>query len=141
MENQAIIGKQYPEKVGEIIDRAKFSIDILMYDWRWYQNDFSHPLQIFNQKLVRAVKRGVKVRVLTNYKELVDTLNTLGFYAKVWPNSSLLHSKLVVIDKKIVINGSHNFTGNAFCSNLETSLIIDDEKIAENFINYINTIW
>ncbi len=141
MINETIIGGEYPEKVGKLIDNARGSIDILMFDWRWYKDDIGHPLQIFNQKLVRAVRRGVTVRVLTNYGELVETLNLLGFYAKKWPQNNLLHSKLLIIDKTIIVTGSHNFTGNAFCSNMETSLITDDDKVVKNFDNYFNNIW
>ncbi len=141
MENETIIGSEYPVKVGKLIDTAKYSIDILMFDWRWYKDDISHPLQIFNQKLVRAVRRGVRVRTITNYAELVDTLNILGFYAKKWNQKNLLHSKLVIIDNEKVVAGSHNFTGNAFCSNLETSVIFNDEKTAKQFSEYFNNIW
>ena len=141
MENQTIIGSQYPEKVGRLIDTAKNSIDILMFDWRWYKNDPSHPLQIFNQKMVRAVRRGVRIRTITNYAELVDTLNILGFYAKKWDKKSMLHSKLMIIDNEIVVSGSHNFTGNAFTANLETSVIFHEEALAQNFTNYFNNLW
>lgn len=141
MNIETIIGSQYPEKVGELIEQAKFSIDILMFDWRWYKNDPSHPLQIFNQKMVRAVRRGVKIRVISNYNEVIDTLNVLGFYAKKWPASNLMHSKLVIIDNEIVVSGSHNFTGNAFTSNLETSNIFFDEKTAKTFSEFFKNLW
>lgn len=141
MINDTIIGKEYPEKVGKLIDLARGSIDILMFDWRWYANDISHPLQIFNQKLVRASRRGVKVRCMTNYAELVETLNLLGLDAKKWSQSNLLHSKLMIIDKSIVISGSHNLTGNAFCSNMETSLITDDERVVKTFNDYFQNLW
>ena len=140
MENQTVIGSEYPDKVGKLIDNAKSSIDILMFDWRWYKDDIGHPLQIFNQKLVRAVRRGVRVRTITNYAELVDTLNTLGFYAKKWPQKNILHSKLVIIDNEIFVSGSHNFTGNAFCSNLETSTIVNDSVLANSFTEFFNNI-
>lgn len=141
MQNETIIGAEYPVKVGKLIDSAKYSIDILMFDWRWYKDDIAHPLQIFNQKLVRAVRRGVRIRTITNYAELVDTLNTLGFYAKKWPQKNLLHSKLVIIDKEIVVSGSHNFTGNAFCANLETSVIFHEPALALKFSDYFNNLW
>jgi len=141
MQNETIIGKEYPEKVGKLIENAKSSIDILMFDWRWYKDDMAHPLQIFNQKLVRAVRRGVKIRVITNFTELVDMLNTLGFDAKVWSKANLLHSKLLIIDNEIVVSGSHNLTGNAFCSNIEISNIIYGEALAYTYKNYFNNLW
>jgi len=141
MQNETIIGSEYPVKVGKLIDTAKSKIDILMFDWRWYKNDISHPLQIFNQKLVRAVRRGVKIRVITNFAELVDTLNTLGFDAQVWPNKNMLHSKLLIIDGEIVVSGSHNLTGNAFTANLETSVIFHEPALAKSFSEYFENIW
>lgn len=141
MQNQTVIGAEYPDKVGKLIDTAKSRINILMFDWRWYENDFSHPLQIFNQKLVRAVKRGVKVQCITNSDLIVETLNLLGFWAKKWPNTSLLHSKLIIIDDEVVITGSHNLTGNAFCSNVETSIISIDQNLVQRFSEYFKNIW
>lgn len=141
MQNQTIIGSEYPKIVGGIIDRAVFSIDILMYDWRWYKDDFSHPLQIFNLKLVRAIKRGVKIRVITNSPDVVDTLNVLGFYAKVWSGSCMLHSKLVLVDNETVVSGSHNLTGKAFTSNAETSIVSFDPETSQRFKEYFNNIW
>lgn len=141
MQNETIIGSVYPVKLGRLVDVAKTSIDILMFDWRWYEDDFSHPLQIFNQKIVHAVRRGVRVRTITNSAKVVETLNLLGLYAKKWPQKNLLHSKLVIIDNKIIVSGSHNFTGNAFCSNIETSVAFNDEKIASEFSEYFNNLW
>lgn len=141
MQNITLIGSQYPEEVGKLIDSAVCKIDILMFDWRWYRNDPFHPLQVFNQKMVRAVRRGVKIRAITNYNEVIDTLNLLGFYAKNLPVSNLMHSKLVIIDNKIVVTGSHNFTGNAFTSNFETSVIFHDEETAKKFSNYFENLW
>lgn len=141
MENKTIIGGEYPETVGKLIDEARGSIDILMFDWRWYKNDPFHPLQVFNQKLVRAVRRGVKVRCVTNYAQLVETLNLLGFWAKKWPHNNLLHSKLLIIDKKIIVTGSHNLTGNAFCSNQEISNAFESEEQAKKLTDYFENIW
>ncbi len=99
------------------------------------------PCKSLIKKMVRAVRRGVKIRVISNYAEVIDTLNILGFYAKKWPASNLMHSKLVIIDNQIVVSGSHNFTGNAFTSNLETSNIFNDEKTAKTFSDFFKNLW
>jgi phosphatidylserine/phosphatidylglycerophosphate/cardiolipin synthase-like enzyme len=139
--NEVLIGSQYPEKVGPLIDKAVASIDVLMFDWRWYKNDFSNPVQIFNQCFVRAVRRGVKVRAIINYQQNVELLKTLGIDAKLFTGSDLLHAKLLIIDKKYVVIGSHNFTANAFESNIETSLFVSDQKTAEQYQQYFNNLW
>lgn len=139
--NEIVIGGKYPEKIIPLIDQATKSLDILMFDWRWYKNDISNPVQLLNQAIVRAVRRGVRVRAITNYNELVTLLNTLNVNAKLWPKKSLLHSKCLVIDKMITVMGSHNWTHNAFCSNYETSFIQNDQEVSEQMTTYFNDIW
>ena len=141
LKNEIVIGSNYPTKIIPFIDQAKISLDILMFDWRWYKNDISNPVQLLNQAIVRAVRRGVKVRALTNYAELVDLLRFLNIDAKLWPKKSLLHSKCLVIDKSITVMGSHNWTNNAFTSNYETSFIQFDPDVSEQMTTYFNDIW
>lgn len=137
---EIVIGKEYPAKVIPLINSAKKSIEILMFDWRWYKDDFANPMQQLNHALVTAVRRGVKIDCMTNYNELVGLLNELGINARLWPKSSLLHSKLLVIDRQIVVMGSHNFTSNAFTSNLETSTIMHDETLACSYSDFFKDL-
>ena len=138
---KSIIGKEYPEKVIPLIDDARHNIVMCMFDWRWYQKDFSNPVSLFNSALLRAHRRGIDVRILTNYLEVIEFAKGLGLNAKKWPEKSLLHSKFLIIDKKICIIGSHNITYSAFTSNMETSMILDHEDDVKRFANYFDTLW
>lgn len=140
-QNRTIIGSEYPKKVIPLIDGAKQSICMCMFDWRWYKNDFAHPVSIFNSALLRAHRRGVKVRILTNYSEVIDYVCELGFNAKRWPEKSLLHTKFLIFDNKICVMGSHNITQSAFTSNMETSVILTDDDQVNNFVKYFDTLW
>lgn len=44
--------------------------------------------------------------------------------------SGIAHNKVMIIDQKIVVTGSYNFTKAAYTRNAENLLIINDEKIA-----------
>jgi len=138
---KSIIGAEYPEKVIPLIDDARQSIAMCMFDWRWYKSDFSNPVSLFNSALLRAHRRGIKVRILTNYAEVIDFVRELGLNAKKWPEKSLLHSKFLIIDNKLCIIGSHNITYNAFTSNMETSMVLDSEDDVKRFSNYFDTLW
>lgn len=138
--HEILVGKNYIEKVIPLINEAKKNIEILMFDWRWYKDDFSNPMQRLNHALVSAVRRGVSVACITNYKEIRDLLLTLGFDARKWPNDQLLHSKVLIIDREIVIMGSHNFTNNAFCSNLETSTLMYDPVLAVQYSDFFRDL-
>lgn len=141
VKNKLVIGKEYAGEVIEAIDRATISIKVLMFDWRWYTDDFMCDVSCINQSIVRAVRRGVKVMAVTNYLNVVEQLKTLGIQAKKWNSSKLMHSKGIVIDGKVVIMGSHNFTKNAMSYNVETSIVVNDEAIAGNLSAYFDSLW
>ena len=140
-QTRIVIGGDYQKKVCPLIDEAKSTIEMCMFDWRWYRDSFANPVSIFNHSLVRAVRRGVQVRVLTNYKEIIELVRSLGIDAKKWPEASLMHSKFLIMDSKIIVMGSHNITFSAFTSNMETSVIIESEAQAEQMREYFNIIW
>jgi len=95
------------------------------------------------KKLSRS---GVKISIVLNgtfkqtkasfpnrrIKDLLDPT-----YAKVLITSSnkVEHRKIVLIDRKIVVIGSHNFTRNSFKINRELSVCIRSQELAEEIID------
>ena len=140
-QTRTIIGSEYPKKVIPLIDGAKRCILMCMFDWRWYKDDFAHPVSLFNSALLRAHRRGVNVKILTNYAEVIDFVTGLGFNAKKWPDKSLLHSKFLIFDDKTCVIGSHNITQSAFTSNMETSIILTDSDDIKRFSAYFDALW
>jgi phosphatidylserine/phosphatidylglycerophosphate/cardiolipin synthase-like enzyme len=137
---QAIIGGQFPKIVIPKIDEAKISIKIVVFDWRWYPNDMGNPCQLFNQSIVRAVGRGVRVSVVTNNSDILATLKEIGATAQKLITKNLVHAKLMIIDDKILILGSHNYTQSAFTMNYEVSILLDNPDNLGDFINYFKTL-
>lgn len=138
---QAIIGREFPDVVIPLINNAKSSIKIVVFDWRWYANDFSNPVQLFNQSLVRAVGRGVGVFAIGNNSDVVATLKACGVQARKINSKNLLHAKLIIIDGKIIVCGSHNITSPAFSTNHEISMVHEDEESALRFIDFFQSLW
>jgi phosphatidylserine/phosphatidylglycerophosphate/cardiolipin synthase-like enzyme len=56
-------------------------------------------------------------------------------------NCYILHSKTMVIDNRFVVTGSYNFTANAEKSNDENILIIDDPKLAKEYLTEFNRLY
>jgi phosphatidylserine/phosphatidylglycerophosphate/cardiolipin synthase-like enzyme len=56
-------------------------------------------------------------------------------------NPAFLHHKVIIIDEKIVITGSLNFTNNANESNNENVIIIQDPQIAQYYIKEFQRVW
>jgi hypothetical protein len=118
----------------------------------------SKPNQLI-EALIEAKKRGVDVEVIldqnvdfvkrrhasdwetrikstTAYKRLKDG----GVKVYYDEPTRYTHAKAVVIDKKIVILGSTNWTEASFDSNIETDVLINSEKLTEEILSYLKTI-
>lgn len=139
--NELIVGNAYFKKALALIEGASLSIDVVMYEWKWYANDPSSHVQRLNQALVRAVRRGVKVRALVNEGRQCALLNELGIEAKTNLASIVMHTKAVIVDREHVLMGSHNFTEKAMTSNIETSTYYRDAEIAKQLSDYMLSLW
>lgn len=139
---EALIGSDFPKYVIPLIDAARKNIDIVVYDWRWYQDDLTHAVQQFNTALVRAVARGVQVRAVVNTPLLIKQLTAVGIWAKQTRDRRTVHTKMILLDGKKIVIGSHNYTRNAFGSNIETSVVADipegQDRFAQFFENLFN---
>ena len=133
------IGREFSGKVIPLINNAKKSINVMVYDWNWYPDQIGSQIQIFNNAIVRAKQRGLDVKAVVFRKNIFNILRDLGIKVKWVGESKTLHVKLMIIDNQIVILGSHNYTKSAFDINYEASVIIYDEKAAEKFFEFFST--
>jgi cardiolipin synthase len=101
---------------------------------------FVPPIRI-RKALARAVKRGVKVIILLPYKSDVGFIDIvrnryLGSLYKKGINihyytPKILHSKLLLVDKKFFILGSSNLDYRSFIHHYEINLFGRDKKIIQ----------
>ncbi len=141
MQCEAIIAGQFATKVIPLIQAAKNSVDICVFDWRWYFDQPGEACQLFNQAVVQAVRRGVRVRALVNSDSIRQILLGVGVEARRHFSSHLLHLKILIIDDTIVITGSHNYTQSAFGANYELSVILNPVSVNSDFSNFFLTLW
>jgi len=139
--SETIIGKQFPEKVIPLINAAKNSIDIIVFDWRWYPQDPGASVQLFNQAIVRAVRRGVKVRAIANNDQIISTLKSVGVEAKRLISEKLVHAKMMILDNEKVVIGSHNYTQSAFQMNYELSIILTGADVISDYFSFFNNLY
>jgi len=140
-EVKPILGGEFPKYVLPYINAAQNSIEIIIFDWRFYPTDPACSCQQFNNAIVLAAKRAVQVRVVTNCGSVADFLRKAGIKVKKPISNRLLHSKLMIIDGKHLIIGSHNYTQNAFTSNVESSVILESCDDLTSFRQYFNSLF
>lgn len=134
--------------VVEAMDAAVETLDISAFTFR---------SRLVAEALVRAGKRGVKVRVLLD-KSQNDQDATKPFrdwlaYHKIkvrilagpdpngpdWAQKD--HNKFFIVDGKLVETGSMNFTKNAFRFNYENGSFSTDKTDAAAFQAFFNDMW
>lgn len=125
---QVIIGREYPQVVTPLIQEAQHSIEILVFDWRWYANEPNSSVQKFNTSILEASNRGVKVRALVNNNIMPTILQLEKLSVRRVGSKNLMHVKMIIIDQKTLVIGSHNFSKRAFEINHEVSLLVNDEN-------------
>ncbi|MFH1285379.1 MAG: phospholipase D-like domain-containing protein [Candidatus Micrarchaeota archaeon] len=119
---------------------AEHSIDVEVYV-------FTYPK--FIDELEAAQDRGVSVRVIIEPRVNSDSndktmseLKLRGISAR-WASQTfqLTHSKLILVDGKRVWVGSPNWSYSAFNKNREAAVVIEDEKLAQEFMLAFESDW
>ena len=118
----------------ENLSNAKLSLKIAM---AWFTN----PV-IFNT-LLRICKRGIEVTLLINNDLINNRPNGLPFDKLIQAGASLyiaespklIHNKFCIIDERIVIDGSYNWTILAENNNDENIVVIENGSAIESFID------
>jgi phosphatidylserine/phosphatidylglycerophosphate/cardiolipin synthase-like enzyme len=133
------------------IDEAQSEIFMSIFSFKTGVHKNSYPDRILGH-LAKAVKRGVKVTViLETTGGRLDELNIQNRQTgklleetgvKVYFDSprKTTHTKLVVIDERLIILGSHNLTQSALKHNNEISILLERPDLAKRARNYMLTI-
>lgn len=120
-----------------IIDHISHASTSLKIAMAWFTNPF-----IFNA-LLRACKRGVEVHLLINNDSINNRPNGLPFNKLIQEGANLyiaetpdlIHNKFCIVDDKIVIDGSYNWTVLAETNNDENIVVIENGIVIKSFIS------
>jgi PLD-like domain len=135
----------YAEHALKLIRSAKQSV--------WFQNqyiNFRGTDEDFNEfrLLIGALKDkidgGLDVRIICRdmmKQESLDVLVALGFPKKVFRFQPACHNKTIIVDAKVVMFGSHNWSNEGVSTNRDASLIFDDEDIAKYLAEVYDYDW
>jgi phosphatidylserine/phosphatidylglycerophosphate/cardiolipin synthase-like enzyme len=97
--------------------------------------------------LINAQERGVKVRVYLDRSQIESTysisrlLVQKGIKVRISTNNYIMHNKFAIIDNRLLLTGSYNWTASANNRNDENLMAIDDPEIIEIFQNQFVNLW
>jgi len=149
---QSCIGSDYSVQVTPLLQNAQQTIDVIMYEWKWYTHELAGGVEKFNLAFQGAARRGVKVRVLLNIESMghaITKINTrtaqflklAGVDVKFGQIGVATHAKMLIIDQKIMILGSHNVSKGSFSKNQEASIIVEGGEAIRPYIDYFTLLW
>jgi phosphatidylserine/phosphatidylglycerophosphate/cardiolipin synthase-like enzyme len=132
------------------IDRARDEISLAVYLFRTIGDAQGCPEAVL-RSLIAAVGRGVRVEAVLERNRNADDLDRNNAETtqrlrqggvRVCPDAPdrQTHTKLVVIDRRNVLIGSHNLTQSALKYNHEASVWIDSVPLAEEALRYMKSL-
>lgn len=138
---QLLFNDQYISTAIDVVRRAKSSISICAYAWRWYENAPEKQIQQFNYEIASAVKRGVLVRAILDQRTQATLLRGYGITSKIYPTDKAMHTKAILVDESMLLLGSHNLTERGTAENYEISVALNDPTSCLLFNDYFNKMW
>jgi len=143
-----LLDKDYYGNLSVILSRANKSVYVIMYVIKYDPKDPMDPVNTLLNILINLSKRNVDVKIIVDdetynsYRETINYLLSHNISVKLDESSGrTTHTKLVIIDGKIVFLGSHNWTQSALQRNHEVSVLIYDEDVAKILLRYFFDIW
>jgi hypothetical protein len=134
-----ISDRAYESAVLDLIDSAKGSVVVSMYIMVPSEEG---PVGLLMKALEKALDRGVSVELYLNtdfagsmtaptFEEMpFKRLEEKGAVIKPVSQKYMLHDKLVIVDSRYVVEGSHNWSIKALKQNHESATLIDSPDLA-----------
>ncbi len=135
----------YAENALKLIKSAEKSV--------WFQNQYINfrgtdddftEFKLLIGALKDKIDKRLDVRIICRdmmKQESLDVLIALDFPKEVFRFQPACHNKTIIVDGKVVMFGSHNWSNEGVKTNRDASLIFDDEGIAAYLAKVYDYDW
>jgi phosphatidylserine/phosphatidylglycerophosphate/cardiolipin synthase-like enzyme len=148
---QLVMDAQYFRVAVKLIQEAKQSLQVMMFEMGYYDQHPDTPSNLLTRELINAKKRGVKVEVILEVREGEDRttkqnrhtgkiLSDGGVEVIYDSPSKTTHAKLMVVDGKLSLLGSTNWTYYALTDNNEASVLVRSKEVARALMDYFSRV-
>ena len=142
---EVVNDRDYFDRVFELIDSADESIHLAMFEIKYYEKYPDSEVNQFVEKLIEKNSEGVDVKIIVDQfltdERAVEILKKSGVDIR-WDSTSVTtHNKLMIVDGRVVLIGSTNWSYYSFSKNHESNVIFHDEESAGKFERYFEELW
>lgn len=151
-EIEVLEDEDYYPRVRGLLGAGSKRIDVAMFFVAFPGS--THPTRHLLDRLVEAHDGGASVRVLVDRDreddpygsriinaEAIAYLTKRGVPVRVDAEDQLLHSKFVVIDERVGVIGSHNWTAGSYFRYRDTSLAFYGDDFAQKLHARFDGLW
>lgn len=138
----------YLKIVKDLLSHANKSIYVAIFVIKYDIKEYDDPVNQLLYALIDAHKRGLDVKVLVDdptlrsYPDTISYLKNNSIEVKLDEKKGVTsHMKIVIIDDKYLVVGSHNWTESALSYNHEYSVLIISKYYAEKARRYFLDLW
>jgi len=150
-----LMNDAYVESTKAAIEAATTSISLMVFLGVASDGEIGQaPLPLVEALEAAANRPGMKVSVILDqdddgqpYKSalinraLVKRLQASAVQVKFDTKETLLHSKVLIVDRKVCVVGSHNWTRASFTRTHELSVRLDNAVVAGEYQDRFDALW
>jgi polyphosphate kinase len=148
---RVVLDREYFQITRRLLRNAEKSIQMMMFEASFYAKHPKSPSNMLIGELISGRKRGLKVEVIletsdrgdrtTERNELTgEMLSKEGVEVIYDPVFVTTHAKLIIIDGRINLLGSTNWTYHSLTSNHEVGVLIESEEVARTLQSYFDRV-
>jgi len=148
---EVVMDAQYFQVAKKMIQESKTSIQVMMFEMRYYDKHPDSPSNFLIKGLIDAKKRGVMVEVILEVRDDKDQttqsnhrtgkmLSEGAVGVTYDPLFKTTHAKCMVVDGELTLLGSTNWTYYALTNNNEVSVLIRSKELAKTLRDYFNRV-
>jgi phosphatidylserine/phosphatidylglycerophosphate/cardiolipin synthase-like enzyme len=145
-----LANEEYFDTLISQLTQAKQEVVVSMFLFAPGDHGNNRANQV-REALIEVAKRGVRVQVFLDIsgdedfsteanRGVAKDLRRHGITVHFDSPGRTTHTKLVVIDQRYLLLGSHNFTHSALRHNNEASVLIESPKLARQALAYLQRI-
>ena len=147
-----LVAREYLSRVPAILENARTSIQVVQFVMQLKGKSAKMTSRELGIKLAAKARDGVRVQALLNSagggwrapalnRQAAQWLQERGVEVRTLGASRTCHAKLIIIDGKIAIVGSHNWTPYALERNFEVSVLVRDAGCVGQLAQHFNQLW
>jgi phosphatidylserine/phosphatidylglycerophosphate/cardiolipin synthase-like enzyme len=149
---KGICDNEYISVARTLIRGAKREIQISTFRLQIYTKSRGGGSLGLYQEIIKAISRKIKVRVLTQYSSkpslrpnsnelCMALLKHKGAAVRFLKRGRICHSKMLIVDGKKAIIGSHNLSVFSLTRNFEFSILTQDPQIIIEADSHFQKEW